>query len=70
MGRIAIITGGTRGIRAAIARRLKESGHSVAAVYLALRSRVRWTRFAGASIVRIDLRQNATTRMLHKEERS
>ncbi len=33
MGRIAIITGGTRGIGAAIARRLKESGHIVAAVY-------------------------------------
>lgn len=33
MGRIAIITGGTRGIGAAIARRFKDTGHAVAAVY-------------------------------------
>jgi acetoacetyl-CoA reductase len=33
MGRIAVVTGGTRGIGAAIARRLKGSGHAVAAIY-------------------------------------
>lgn len=33
MGRTAIITGGTRGIGGAVARRLKAAGHTVAAVY-------------------------------------
>ena len=33
MAKVAIVTGGTRGIGAAIARRLKDSGHTVAAVY-------------------------------------
>ena len=33
MGRIAIVTGGTRGIGAAISKALKEAGHTVAATY-------------------------------------
>jgi len=33
MGRVAIVTGGSRGIGAAIARTLKEEGHQVAATY-------------------------------------
>ncbi len=33
MNRIAVVTGGTRGIGSAVARRLKESGYAVAAVY-------------------------------------
>ena len=33
MGRVALVTGGTRGIGAAIARSLKEAGHSVAATF-------------------------------------
>ena len=33
MGRVAIVTGGTRGIGGAIARALKEAGHDVAATY-------------------------------------
>jgi acetoacetyl-CoA reductase len=33
MVKVAIVTGGTRGIGAAIAKRLKETGHSVAATY-------------------------------------
>ena len=33
MAKVAIVTGGTRGIGAAIARRLKDAGHAVAAVY-------------------------------------
>ncbi|MEE9140253.1 MAG: acetoacetyl-CoA reductase [Alphaproteobacteria bacterium] len=33
MARVALVTGGTRGIGAAIAKALKEAGHSVAAVY-------------------------------------
>ncbi len=33
MGRVAIVTGGTRGIGAAIAKSLKEAGHDVAATY-------------------------------------
>ncbi len=33
MARVAIVTGGTRGIGAAVARALKDSGHTVAAVY-------------------------------------
>lgn len=33
MGRLAIVTGGTRGIGAAVARRLDDAGHKVAAVY-------------------------------------
>jgi len=33
MGRIAIVTGGTRGIGAAVAHSLKKSGHTVVAVY-------------------------------------
>ena len=33
MGRVAIVTGGTRGIGAAIAQALKEAGHDVAATY-------------------------------------
>ena len=33
MAKVAIVTGGTRGIGAAIARKLKDTGHAVAAVY-------------------------------------
>jgi acetoacetyl-CoA reductase len=33
MAKVAIVTGGTRGIGAAIARRLKQAGHEVAATY-------------------------------------
>jgi acetoacetyl-CoA reductase len=33
MGRLAIVTGGTRGIGAAVARRLDHAGHRVAAIY-------------------------------------
>jgi acetoacetyl-CoA reductase len=33
MGRVAVVTGGTRGIGAAISQALKAAGHSVAAVY-------------------------------------
>ncbi len=33
MGRLAIVTGGTRGIGAAVARRLDRAGHRVAAIY-------------------------------------
>jgi hypothetical protein len=33
MGRLAIVTGGTRGIGAAVARRLRHAGHNVAAIY-------------------------------------
>ena len=33
MGRIAVVTGGVRGIGASIARRLKEAGHQVAVTY-------------------------------------
>lgn len=33
MGRLAIVTGGTRGIGAAVARRLDHAGHKVAAIY-------------------------------------
>ncbi len=33
MAKVAIVTGGTRGIGAAIARNLKDGGHAVAAVY-------------------------------------
>lgn len=33
MAKVAIVTGGTRGIGAAIARRLRDSGHTVAATY-------------------------------------
>ncbi len=33
MGRVAIVTGGSRGIGAAISRGLKEAGHTVAATY-------------------------------------
>jgi acetoacetyl-CoA reductase len=33
MGRLAIVTGGTRGIGAAVARRLDRAGHKVAVVY-------------------------------------
>ncbi|RFC64493.1 acetoacetyl-CoA reductase [Fulvimarina endophytica] len=33
MGRVAIVTGGTRGIGAAISKALKEAGHTVAATY-------------------------------------
>ena len=33
MGRVAIVTGGTRGIGAAIAKALKEAGYTVAATY-------------------------------------
>ena len=34
MAKVAIVTGGTRGIGAAIARKLRDTGHSVAATYL------------------------------------
>jgi acetoacetyl-CoA reductase len=34
MGRIAVVTGGTRGIGATIALHLKGSGHGVAATYV------------------------------------
>lgn len=33
MGRVVVVTGGTRGIGAAIARRLKQKGYALAAVY-------------------------------------
>ena len=33
MGRVAIVTGGTRGIGAAISKALKEAGYTVAATY-------------------------------------
>ena len=33
MAKVAIVTGGTRGIGAAIAKRLKEAGYTVAATY-------------------------------------
>ncbi len=33
MAKVAVVTGGTRGIGAAIARNLKDAGHTVAAVY-------------------------------------
>ena len=33
MGRVALVTGGTRGIGAAIARALKNAGYNVAANY-------------------------------------
>jgi acetoacetyl-CoA reductase len=33
MAKVALVTGGTRGIGAAIARKLKDAGHTVAAIY-------------------------------------
>ncbi len=39
MGRVALVTGGTRGIGAAIAKRLKEVGHQVAATFAGNRER-------------------------------
>src|SRR5689334_17292090 len=62
MAKVAVVTGGTRGIGAAIARALKDSGHSVAATYAGNEENA--TRFAkdnGIAVYRWDVSDPAAS---------